>query len=1169
MARIDQTRPPSKGSIKAIIILGIIVSLQGLVVLLGWHLYSWNLIPPHPFFTAMQYNLALSLVLGGLCCITLMYQKHYLAMALGLGVTVISYLTLAEYIFGINWGIDEFFINHPDSPQTTHPGRMAPSTALCFALLGTALVIMCTKWRFQKRQMVLRILACVSIAFATISFSAWVTGATTKAWLEFTRLEGRPILEITTLGAAIIVYAWTHCKTYEGALPPLLPLPTVAGVILSTIYLWQALDGQERIQFQNANQAKVDYIKTTISSYIDHKVQSLILMAKRWETRGRIPKNEWELDAISYIDVQSGLKVIEWADSTFHVRWIVPLEGNEKAQNLNMMLDAKRAKALQKLSTEARVATSPVVNLVQGGKGFLVYVPLFLGEKFDGFLIGGFDIKLLFNGILPSSTLLDYAITVYDENDNILYYRDETHSVDEKLPGAESSLDFYGNKWRIKLQPRAQLLADHRSIFPAFTLFFGIFLAIIVFFGVYFAQSTYIRSRQLEKAIRELNESKVKTEVLLNSMGEGVFGLDNTKVIAFVNPAGEKMVGISAEKLEGRPIESLFQLTKADGTPYPKEQSPLDADYKDNRMHNISNALFWRNDGVNFNVEFTCAPIKRDETLQGLVLVFRDITNRIRAEAEIKETQRRLRSIIDNASSVIYLKDLSGKYLSVNKRYLELFNLTEDQVIGHSDFDIFPKNFAETFRKNDLEVIDKQAPLSHEEVAPQKEGEITFVSVKFPLYDAHDNIYAICGISTDITDRKQSEVKLLDFLKQLELANKELKIAQRKAEEANVAKSSFLANMSHEIRTPLNGVIGMTSLLINTPLDEKQQKYVNRINLSGKVLLEIINDILDFSKIEAGELKLEWIPCTLEEIAKEVSDLLLPKAEEKGLELSLRYAPDTPKRVFADPTRLRQILTNLVSNAIKFTQKGFVLINISCKSRIEDEALIRFEVQDTGIGIPQEKQDQIFEKFSQGDISTTRKFGGTGLGLAISKQLVGLMNGIIGCISKINEGSIFWFEISFKLDNETTSEQPFSRESLGQDLTGIPVLIVDDLELNRQIIEEYVTSWGMVTQTCSNGNEAVSTLIEAKQKDHPFQIALIDHRMGGLNGLQLGKKIKENPKTKDTIVIMLTSEEKPTQEEAEKHGLSGCIPKPIYSYELLQIITKALKKSEENMKKKT
>lgn len=1044
MQKVEQTRPPSKGSIKAIIILGIIVCLQGLVVLLGWHLYTWNLISPYPFFTGMQYNLALSLVLGGLCCITLMYQKHYLAMALGLGVTVISYLTLAEYIFGINWGIDEFFITPPPSPLTLYPGRMAPSTALCFSLFGTALVIMCSKWRFRKRQMVLRILACVSIAFATISFSAWVTGATTKAWLEFTRLEGRPILEITTLGAAIIVYAWTHCKTYEGALPPFLPLPTVAGVILSTIYLWQALDGQERIQFQNANQAKVDYIKTTISSYIDHKVQSLILMAKRWETRGRIPKNEWELDAISYIDVQSGLKVIEWADSTFHVRWIVPLEGNEKAQNLNMMLDAKRAEALRKLSTEAKVSTSPVVNLVQGGRGFLVYVPLFLGEKFDGFLIGGFDIKLLFDGMLPSSTILDYAITVYDENDNVIYYRDETHSLDEKLPGAESSLDFYGNKWRIKLQPRAQLLADHRSIFPAFTLFFGIFLAVIVFFGVYFAQSTYVRSRQLEKAMRELNESKIKTEVLLNSMGEGVFGLDNTKVIEFANPAGEKMVGISAEKLEGRPIENLFHLTKADGTPYPKEQSPLHADYKDNRMHTISNALFWRNDGVNFNVEFTCAPIRRDDILQGLVLVFRDITTRIRAET-----------------------------------------------------------------------------------------------------------------------------KLLEFVKQLELANKELKIAQRKAEEANIAKSSFLANMSHEIRTPLNGVIGMTSLLLNTPLDEKQQKYVNRINLSGKVLLEIINDILDFSKIEAGELKLEWIPCTLEEIAKEVSDLLLPKAEERGLELSLRYAPDTPKRVFADPTRLRQILTNLVSNAIKFTQKGFVLINISCKSRVEDEALIRFEVQDTGIGIPQEKQDQIFEKFSQGDISTTRKFGGTGLGLAISKQLVGLMNGIIGCISKINEGSTFWFEISFKLDTETTTPHPLSKESLGKDLTGIPVLIVDDLELNRQIIEEYVTSWGMVTETCSNSDDAVSTLIEAKQKEQPFQIALIDHRMGGLNGLQLGKIIKENPKTKDTIVIMLTSEEKPSQEEAEKHGLSGCIPKPIYSYELLQIITKALKKFEKSIKKKT
>lgn len=888
----DTIRPPSKGSIRAIIILGTIVALQGLSVLIGWHLRSWDLISSHPFYTAMQYNTALAFVLGGLCCITFMFKWRYLALALGAGVAFIGYATLLEYIFSFGSDdFDEFFMTQPEDSE--YPGRMAPSTALCFSLIGTGLVIMCANWRFKKRQMVLRILACVSIAFVTISFSAWVTGATNKGWLDFTRLEGRPLLEITTLASAIIVYAWTHCKTYEGALPPLLPLPTVAGVILSTIYLWQALLGQEMIQFQNGTQAKVDYIKTTIAAFIDQRINYLVLMAKRWDDSGKIPTKEREEQAISYIDDHSGLKFIELADSNFKIQWIVPNEDLENSKDLSALSEPTKMDPFIKIDREILQSRTPIVKLVQGGKEFLVYIPLFPGEKFNGFLVGGFDIKRMLDSMMPATTLKDYAITVYDENKDVLYYRDETHSLEDKLPGAETTLDFYGNKWRIKLQARAQLLADHRSVFPAFILFFGIFLAVIVFWGVYFAQSTYIRSRQLEKAIRELNESKIKTEVLLNSMGEGVFGLDNTRKIEFINPAGERLVGISADKLVGQTIESQFNITKADGTDYPEDQSPLFAGYKDNRVHTISNALLWRNSGNSLNVEFTCAPIKRDNVMQGLVLVFRDISVRIRAEE-----------------------------------------------------------------------------------------------------------------------------KLLDFLKKLEQANKELKIAQTKAEEANLAKSAFLANMSHEIRTPLNGIIGMTSLLLNTELDEKQEKYASRIKFSGKVLLEIINDILDFSKIEAGKLKLEWRPCNLEVIAKEVYDILYLRAEEKGLEFTMHYSSNMPRKVNVDPTRLRQVLTNLVSNAIKFTQKGSVSLNIFCKESTDHTALTRFEVIDTGIGIPEDKQKQLFEKFSQADVSTTRKFGGTGLGLAISKQLVGLMNGEIGCESEEHKGSKFWVELNLELNEE-------------------------------------------------------------------------------------------------------------------------------------------------------
>ena len=1008
-------REPSKGSVKAMIILGWIVAFMGGSVMLGWHLYQFRIIPPFPYFTTMPYNTALAFFLGGISCVV--FKKGYRVSALGMGwsVALIGYLTLLEYILGFGFGIDQLFVDQSSVDTSPIPGRMAPNAAVCFSFIGTGLIFVFNSWRFEMRQLLIRIFACLTVAFALIGFSAWLTGAASKGWIDFTRLDGRPTIEFFTLSACVIVYAWTHCKTYDGALPPLLPLPTTVAVILATIFLWQALDGQERIQFRNVSLSKADHIKTTIETFINHQVSALEHMANRWEMRGSTPKSEWEMDAMSYIDIKSGLKVIEWADSSYHIRWVVPIEGNETAVDLNMLIDPKKGEALEKMRLQRASATSPIINLVQGGKGFLVYVPLFPDDKFDGFIVGAFDIQSMFDGLITGSILEDYSIEV-SENGHVVYERDETNKLDQHIEGVSVDLIFYNNKWTLTLQPRAKLLAEHRSVLPSFTLFFGIFLSIVVFFGVYFAQSSYLRSRELEKAMRDLNESKIQTEVLLHSMGEGVFGITKNKKVAFVNPAGEHMVGMKQEDVVGKPLKELFHLTKSDETPYDLEDSAIYKVFKDGRMHTVNNELFHRRDGTSFNVEFTCGPLRRDDSIEGVVLVFRDITNRIRAEAEIKETQRRLRAIIDNATSVIYVKDLEGKYLIANRQYLDLFHLEEKNIIGKSDFEIFPQDFAQKFSFNDNDVIEKKAALTYEESAPLDDGNHTYISVKFPLYDADDNIYATCGISTDITERKEQEIRQLQFLKQIESSNHDLEIARQKAEEANVAKSAFLANMSHEIRTPLNGVIGMTSLLLNTELEPKQEKYVNRINLSGKVLLEIINDILDFSKIEAGELNLEEIPCNVETLISEVEEMMQPKAEEKGLDLKVNYSEKAPKNLVGDPTRIRQVITNLTSNAIKFTQEGSVSINVKCIKNKNERALMRVEVIDTGIGIHQEKRIHIFEKFSQADVSTTRKFGGTGLGLAICKQLIEIMSGTIGCESIEGKGSTFWFEIPLSID---------------------------------------------------------------------------------------------------------------------------------------------------------
>jgi signal transduction histidine kinase/DNA-binding response OmpR family regulator len=397
----------------------------------------------------------------------------------------------------------------------------------------------------------------------------------------------------------------------------------------------------------------------------------------------------------------------------------------------------------------------------------------------------------------------------------------------------------------------------------------------------------------------------------------------------------------------------------------------------------------------------------------------------------------------------------------------------------------------------------------------------------------------------DLTEQKRTEMRLRA------LAD-DLRVARDQAEAASRAKSEFLAMMSHEIRTPMNGVLGMAEILANSKLDDRQREFLNVLTDSGRALLRIIDDILDFSKIEAGKLILDPQPFNLRDSVEDVATLLAAKAAERGVDLSVRYDPRLPERLVGDASRVRQIITNLVGNAVKFTHEGYVLINVD--GEIADgQARLAFSVTDTGIGIPDNKLERIFEQFEQVDVSSTRRYGGTGLGLAITKRLVQAMGGEIGVRSTMGEGTTFWFRIALP----TTTAEVLT-QAPPADLAGASALIVDDIEVNRTILREQLTCWGMKAVSARSGPDALTLARQALNEGAPFEVAVLDYHMPDMDGIELARRLTEDLGDKAPRLIVLSSASDDLSITARRFGVTDCLIKPARGSHLRAVLAKAL-----------
>jgi PAS domain S-box-containing protein len=522
--------------------------------------------------------------------------------------------------------------------------------------------------------------------------------------------------------------------------------------------------------------------------------------------------------------------------------------------------------------------------------------------------------------------------------------------------------------------------------------------------------------------------------------------------------------------------------------------------------------------------------------------------------------QRLLETFLEYIPDRVYFKDLDSRFLRISRaKAISIGLKSPEEAIGKSDADHFHPDHAARALADEREIIRTgQAIVGKEEEVIWQDGRRTWALVhKVPLRDRQGQIAGTMGISHDITALKLTERELARKAEELARSNTALEHLAEVAKAASLAKSEFLANMSHEIRTPLNGIIGMTDLALETELTREQRDYLETVKLSADSLLNVVNDILDFSKIEAGKVDLEEIGFDLNECVEGAMKTLALRADEKGLELLCEVAPEVPEMVSGDPGRLRQILLNLLGNAVKFTSEGEVGLRVQVEPSDENFAMLHFAVSDTGIGIAPEKLTAIFDSFSQADASTTRKFGGTGLGLTISKRLVEMMGGRIWVESKPGEGSCFHF--TARVGTAVTRQAAAERGSEPVALRGAKVLIVDDNRTNRRILEGLVSRWGMKPTLASDAEKALMEVVAAQQSGQPFDLILTDMHMPRVDGFGLVAQIKETVDISTSTIMMLTSGgQRGDAARCGELGIAGYLVKPVRQNELREAIMRVL-----------
>ncbi len=1037
------TLPRSSWTERFALIFAGAITFVGATSLLGWSMRIEELLQPFPGLPAMKANAAAALTVIGIVLFALEFGRRQWGQ-FALLPAAVGVVTLAEHFLHHSFSLDELIVTDHLLQQTESAGRMSAMMALCLALGGLALA-----WRSTERGARARLFAeaVVGSVITSVGFSTALGYAAglppVYRWGTETATTPVDAIALMMLGTAILLIAWRESIKTEGRPPSWSPMPAVIGCLTLTVILSIGLRERDRASVRERTRIVTDSFAFALKGTIDEQARQFETLARRWAESVDF-ETTWPATAATQMSSSSdpskssgqlGCVSISYVDGNHRTVWSFPAAGSTIGFDHFSIEERKEAILIANKTGAAALSPTTRIFTPNGAvePGAVLYAPFTrAGKKNAGYVAAEFVYKTLFKKISELRQGLDSIDTNYHLEVSIGGKIVYTSIADDPLRSDE---DNYTHTYtiadrnvRISLTPSlVALKQDHRDL-PQLALAAGIGITVLLGLSVHLARSARAGQRAAELSNKRLfgeNEERRRVEARLKVSDERLrLALDSTQIGIFewsvaaghvyYSPGLWAMLGFEHGRMPST-VEAWQSLVHPEDLPLYRRRTEsqlsgiatfIEPEYRVRSRSGDWRWVYTRSKSV------ATSPDGRPTRIIGTV---QDITARREAEFALRESQaeaRKLSLVASKTDNPVLIGSADGRIEWVNEAFCRVMEYSLDEVIGKNPahFMIGPDTKPRTVVRIRAAMAKGQS-ISTDVVNYSKSGRKYHLHVEIqPVRGTNGRVENFIAVETDITARVETEAQL--------------RRAKTEADDASRAKSEFLASMSHEIRTPMNGVIGMTSLLMETKLNVEQRDYINTIRTSGEALLTIINDILDFSKIESGKMELERTAFELALCVEEALDLFALQASAKNLDLVYHIAPDVPAWILGDVTRLRQVLVNLVNNAVKFTPGGSIALEVRRVVREPDplsfepvvphdpaHTMLEFTVRDTGIGIPADRVGRLFKAFSQVDSSTTRKYGGTGLGLAICQRLCELMGGAIRVQSAPGAGSEFIFTI--------------------------------------------------------------------------------------------------------------------------------------------------------------